>query len=403
MGDKRVTRIGFKIGIVSGLAAGLLVVAPGAAATTSPGMPYSMEDFGAQLLTSAEVQALIETPPLQDVAGSPSCALIGAGGYTCAHEWPIPPYTYARPQALTIQSYPSPAAAQAAFLTRKNIIKGQAGVQNVIFDGTDDATVSAAVGAIHFGVTSLRRAGNNIVEATCISRTSPGDRVENVNTCTQAMIGTQAPKLVNFVSPKLELPGAPTGVLTSIKGTAITVTWLPPANDGGTPVTTYTATSGELTCTAAPSAAALQSCTAPGAKAGTNYSFTVTATNAVGTGAVSAASSPNKYTAKPTAPLAVKARANGTTGIVSWKKPKETGGLAVQQYVVTAPGGAGCKTIGTSCTVTGLGYSSAYKFTVKAVNGRGTGPGTVSNVVKTGAAPVVVAPVTPDKPTASLS
>jgi len=397
MGGRSASSIVTHVAAVFAVTAGLIWAAPLAFATSSPGMPYSMEDFGAQLLSTADVQALINTPPLQDVAGSPSCSLLGGGGYNCRHEWPIPPYTYARPEALTIQSHPSPTAAQTAFAQRKAALKSQAGLQSIIFDGADDASISANVDALHFGVTSLRRAGNNIVEATCVSRTSPGDRVENVNTCTQAMINAQAPKIAGFVAPKLEVPGPPSGVLTSSNGPSITVTWLPPASDGGTPITGYTAQSSPdgLTCSSTPSATELQACTATNGKPGTNYSFTVVATNAVGTGPNSTASKPNKYLTKPSAPLAVKARANGVSASVQWTKPKESGGLAVQQYVVTGPGGVGCRTATTSCIVEGLQYSMAYTFSVKAVNGRGSGPAGASNPVKTGPAP--------DKPAASLS
>ncbi|HEX8971450.1 fibronectin type III domain-containing protein [Oryzihumus sp.] len=77
-------------------------------------------------------------------------------------------------------------------------------------------------------------------------------------------------------------PGAPTAVSASAGTGQATVFWTPPASDGGSAITGYTATSspGGLTCTT--SGALL--CTVGALANGTPYTFTVTATNAVGAG-----------------------------------------------------------------------------------------------------------------------
>ncbi len=84
------------------------------------------------------------------------------------------------------------------------------------------------------------------------------------------------------------LPGAPTNVTTTAGYGAATVTWSAPANNSGSPITGYTVSSspGNLTCTTT----GATTCTVLGLTVGTSYTFTVTATNAIGTGPVSSPS-----------------------------------------------------------------------------------------------------------------
>jgi alpha-tubulin suppressor-like RCC1 family protein len=82
---------------------------------------------------------------------------------------------------------------------------------------------------------------------------------------------------------------APPGVTATAGDAQATVTWSAPDWNGGSPITAYTVTSspGAKTCTWS---SGPLSCTANGLTNGTAYTFTVTATNAVGTGHASAAS-----------------------------------------------------------------------------------------------------------------
>ena len=86
-------------------------------------------------------------------------------------------------------------------------------------------------------------------------------------------------------------PGAPTiGTATVTGTTTATVAFTAPASNGGAAITSYTATSSPGSITGTLSQAGSGTITVSGLTTGTAYTFTVTATNAVGTSAASAAS-----------------------------------------------------------------------------------------------------------------
>jgi uncharacterized repeat protein (TIGR02543 family) len=97
----------------------------------------------------------------------------------------------------------------------------------------------------------------------------------------------------------LTKPDAPTGVSATSGGNATsTVSWTAPTSDGGSAVTGYTATSsGGQSCVSTTT-----SCSVSGLTNGTAYTFTVTATNAIGISDSSTASSPITPSAPAPAP-----------------------------------------------------------------------------------------------------
>ncbi len=208
----------------------------------------------------------------------------------------------------------------------------------------------------------------------------------------------------NSVTPST-VPDAPTGVSATAEAQSATVTWTD-GFDEGSPALSYTVTAtdtsaspldpndGGETCTytvPAPPATEVDSCDVTDLANADSYTFAVTATNADGTGAASAASNSVTPSSVPDAPTAVSASAHNTSAKVVW-----TGGFnegsATLSYTVTATdtsaspldpndGGETCTyTVpappaveADSCHVHGLANGDTYTFTVTATNANGTG------------------------------
>lgn len=170
---------------------------------------------------------------------------------------------------------------------------------------------------------------------------------------------------------------------TAYSKTSAWVWWGFPDNDGGSPVTSYTAT-------ASPGG---QSCTSTAAKPGADpnnfcfindlaagsYSITVYATNANGNGDPSTGPTPITIKGLPGAPTNVVAKLSGTTATLSWNAPSATAGSAIAHYNVIPNGSSGttatCSTVqapATTCTIPGLAVGSQSSWAVVAVNAEGS-------------------------------
>jgi hypothetical protein len=189
------------------------------------------------------------------------------------------------------------------------------------------------------------------------------------------------------------VPGAPTAVSGEFGNTSAVVSWAAPGSDGGTAITNYVVTADDETDAAhggqscAWTSGAL-SCTFTGLTNGDTYTFTVTATNAVGTGPVSAPSPPVVPATEPGAPTSVEASPGNASATVTWLAPGSDGGDAVTAYTVSAAdettflyGNQSCTWSSgpLSCTVTGLHNGDTYTFTVTATTAAGTGPASASS------------------------
>lgn len=186
------------------------------------------------------------------------------------------------------------------------------------------------------------------------------------------------------------VPGAPDVTSGTSGNTELTVTWSPPAVNGGSPITSYTATAmlgGPVagypagTCTTS-----ALTCTITGLTNGTRYLVAVAATNAVGTGPQGTGWYGSPGNTAPGAPQLTGATPGSTTIVAAWVPPANDGGTRITGYTATAttPAGlvvASCQPPTSSdyesddnmCLLAGLEPLATYGVTVTATNAMGTG------------------------------
>jgi len=197
------------------------------------------------------------------------------------------------------------------------------------------------------------------------------------------------------------VPAAPTLVATVPGDGQLGLSWAAPANDGGSPITSYTATAspGGATCsTTGPG------CSITGLTNETAYTVSVRATNAVGTGPASNSQVATPGVA-PSAPRALATSPNLAAGIgLAWQAPSSSGSSVVSGYRIYRGTTSGSETL--LATVGNvLSYTDAavvnggqYVYQVSAVNGFGEGARSGEAAAQRGTAPSA-----PRTPTATAS
>lgn len=180
-------------------------------------------------------------------------------------------------------------------------------------------------------------------------------------------------------------PGSPTGVAATVGDTTAQVRWTAPP-DGGSPITSYTllAVPDGTTLTVP---AGSTSAEFTGLSNGTRYRFAVRASNALGSSAWSAPSTPDVYAIAPGAPADVNAAvpcpvcapawsSDGGSATVTWAPPAADGGSDITGYRITRHPGNVTTSVGNvrSWVIKGLDYGASHTFTVTAVNAVGEGP-----------------------------
>jgi hypothetical protein len=208
----------------------------------------------------------------------------------------------------------------------------------------------------------------------------------------------------SILVPVPQRPAAPGVISGTVGDKSVRLNWTAPSSNGGSRVFQYEvfqSPGGARVCNnvsafGTPST----TCTVSGLTNGSNYTFTVTATNIRGASDASSPSVTFTPQAATTQPLNVVGTPADQSITVSWDRPANDGGSAITSYTVDQAGaGQVCNVVPaapaaepvTSCVVSGLTNGTNYAFTVRAVNSAGTSP---SSGLSTPVAPrtVVLAP-----------
>jgi hypothetical protein len=192
-------------------------------------------------------------------------------------------------------------------------------------------------------------------------------------------------------------PDAPIiGTATTGSEQALTVSFTAPSSNGGSVITSYTATSNPGGITGTLSQAGSGDITVSGLTTGTAYTFTVTATNAIGTSLASAVSNSVAPATIPDAPTIGTAVPRNQQAKVPFTAPSSDGGSAITSYTATSSPGGITGTLSQSGSgsiiVSGLTNGTAYTFTVTATNAIGT---SLASAVSNSVAPAITIPDAP--------
>lgn len=138
------------------------------------------------------------------------------------------------------------------------------------------------------------------------------------------------------------VPSAPTNIVVTPADRSLKVSWAAPYSNGGSPVTSYTATAypSNQSCTTAG-----LSCTIGSLVDGSPYTVSVTASNQAGTSAPSPASSVVSPIAAPLPPRDVKVTVTSGYLTATWTPPASATTQPVLSYTLSAtPSGQSCVT-----------------------------------------------------------
>ena len=179
------------------------------------------------------------------------------------------------------------------------------------------------------------------------------------------------------------VPAAPSGVVATGGPGRATVTFQPPTLRGGNPIVWYQVTATDVTTPAHGGQTAMGSASPisiAGLTTGDSYTFTVTATNAFGTGPSSTPSNQITVQNVPGRPTLQSAVAGDGEVLLSWTGPTSIGGSPVTGYdifVGTTSNGesstplSGSPVDGSPVLVIGLTDSQRYYFKITAINALG--------------------------------
>lgn len=219
------------------------------------------------------------------------------------------------------------------------------------FDGSGSSDPDGSVASYSWNFGDGSAAGSGAKPPAHTYATAGTYQVALTVTDNQGATGTVTHPVTVTAAAAPTAPAAPIGVTATAGNASATVSWTAP-NNGGSPITAYTVTPyiGTTAQTPIPVAPTTTTTTVTGLANGTSYTFTVTATNAIGTSPATTSAS-----VTPTAP-AVVTPANGgfETGLTSWT----TGGVVAPKSASRAHTGSKSALLGVTSGREPLGDST---------------------------------------------
>lgn len=224
-----------------------------------------------------------------------------------------------------------------------------------------------------------------ITNATALSNTSLN--ITGLTNGTSYTFSVKAKNSVGYsgkntatVTPAV-IPTAPLSVSAVAANGSATVSWSAPSYNGGSLITSYT-----ITCT--PGLTAVISGTVTptlfsGLTNGTSYTFTVYATNSIGSSPLSSPSNSIIPFTIPDPPINISATPGGSSAIITWTAPANNQGSPIISYTIISTTGSPAVSSNTSfsgiilvssvntTTISGLTPGSSYTFAVFVTSAKG--------------------------------
>ncbi|MFA6985157.1 MAG: Calx-beta domain-containing protein [Arenimonas sp.] len=208
--------------------------------------------------------------------------------------------------------------------------------------------------------------------------------------------GTSSASLPSNAIVPAGVPGSPSITAVTRGSGQVEVSFLPPTITGDSPITGYTVTASPAAGGDAQAGTTGLSHVVTGLQNGTSYTFSVRATNALGTGAPSAPSAAVVPLALPSAPTSVSATAGDGYADITWDQPASWGDVYITGYRITAtPGDAVREVSGWDQNLArlyDLQNGTSYTFAVQAMSAEGLGEAAYTNAVTPKALVVPSAP-----------
>ncbi len=288
----------------------------------------------------------------------------------------VVPTATATPTTLTFPSRVIGSTSAASLVTISNT-----GLQSLVVSGVTTTGTDATQFTTTNTCTTVASGGTCTVSVR-FAPTTVGAKVATLNIASNA---PGSPTTVGLsgtaVAVVVTAPGAPTGV-TAVRGNGnFTVSWAAPANNGGSPITGYSVRvvnpAGNQVGALRPSPGTGTSLVVAGTglTVGTNYRFQVSATNAAGTGPLSALSTALSFATAPNTATPLLALSGAAGGAVSfsgvWLLPAaNSGGLPrtlTQVFAQRYTTAAGTTAVGAPILIPGIGLNTqSATFTVPA-------------------------------------